>query len=178
MGIRDTEILRMTKYAEGLGIKVHFKPHEKGCGEAEWDMDTQEIFLYTSSGTSKTTLILSFLHELGHHLDWIYNNKKDTKQAAKAYELLNRGNIEGDRSDIPQKYRNIILKEEESGIYYMDLIYKELDLSIPLWKVKMQQDLDLLEYKTLAKKARFLTNKEARDFRKNNKLYYMEKYKK
>ena len=176
MGIRDNEILRLKKYAEGLGIKVIFKKYTKGVGGAEWDMEDRIITLYTSKDDNKTTLILAFLHELGHHLDWVYKNKKLTKQSFKAFELLNAGPIYGERLDIPKKYRDIIYEEEKSGVYYMDIIHRELDLKIPLWKVKMAQDTDLMDYESLSKTGRFLTTKEVRSYRKLNKKYYIERY--
>lgn len=176
MGIRDDEIKRLKKYAEGLGIKVYFKKYYKGCGGAEWDMDDQSIIIYPSSRYSKTDIILLLLHELGHHLDWIYHNKKDSKDALRAQELLCNGNMYGDRSDIPKKYRDIILREELAGIHYMDIIHKELDLKIPLWKVKMQQDIDASEYRLLASKGRFYTYKEAKEYKKGIKDYYRDKY--
>ena len=176
MGIRDEEIKRIKKYAEGLGIKVNFKKHRKGVGGAEWDMEDRQITIYISPRTNKTTIILYLLHELGHHLDWIYHNKKDSKEAAKAYELLNSGPMFGDRSDIPEKYRQIIYREEAAGIHYMSIIWKELDLKIPLWKVKLQQELDLCEYRRLANEGKFNTIKEHKEYRKSIKDYYIDKY--
>ncbi|PCI45914.1 MAG: hypothetical protein COB41_00560 [Proteobacteria bacterium] len=177
MGIRDRELDRLKKYAQGLGIKVTIRPAKKGEGGAEWDMDVREITLYKSSSSTKTDLILAFLHELGHHLDWIYKNKKDNKECFKAYELLNEGSMYGNRTDIPQKYRDIILQEEIDGVYYMDIIYKELDLKIPLWKVKLAQHMDLIEYKSLSKTGNFLTHKYVKNYRKKIKNKYMKKYK-
>jgi len=160
MGIRDEEIKRIVKYSEGLGIKVRFLPFVKGCGGAEWDMITQEINIFQTKSQTKTETIINLLHELGHHLDWIYNNKVISDEVTKAFTLLNEGNIYGVRTDIPKKYRRIIYKEEKAGIEYMSIIHKELDLKLPLWKLKRRQALDLYDYEMLYKKGRFSTQLE------------------
>jgi len=176
MGIRDTEISRLKKYAEGLGIKVYFKPYIRGMGIAEWDLDDQSITIYEKKSFSKTDYILTFLHELGHHLDWVYNNRKNDPEDVKAQELLCAGEIEGDRSDIPKKYRKRTYEMEKSGIYYMSIIYKELGLKIPYWKVKLQQDLDIYPYFILYKEGRFPTSKEDKEYRKKMTKIYKNKY--
>ena len=156
MGIRDDEIKRLTKYAEGLNIKVVFKPYQRGIGSAEWDIENRQIVVFQAPGDSKTKIILAMLHELGHHLDWIYNNKHHSEESLKAFELLNEGSIEGHRFDIPKKYRKIIYEEEKSGIAYMSIIAKECDIKIPHWKVQLEQYMDLLDYEWLYKKGAYI----------------------
>lgn len=173
MGIRDEEINRLKKYAEGLGIKVLFKENCKHNYAADWDMDDRIITIYTKNNESKTDIILSFIHELGHHMDWIYNNKKHSKKSQKAFEMLND---ETRKKKIPKSYRWIILNEELAGIHYMDIIHKELDLKIPLWKVKMQQALDAFQYKTFYKEGRFATEQEYMEYKRSIKEYYKERY--
>jgi hypothetical protein len=176
MGIRDDEINRLKKYAEGLGIKITLVPFYRGSGGGEWDMSSREITIYTRDDWSKTDYILTILHELGHHLDWVYNDKKDSAISYKAYAMLNQGHMYGPRLDMSQKYRDVLLAEEEAGVYYMDILHKELDLKIPLWKVKMQQELDLYDYVCLSKEGRFSTTKEYRAHRKTIKAHYKKTY--
>jgi len=176
MGIRDEELKRLEKYAQGLGIKVYHKPHVKGCGGAEWDMDDQSIVLYHNNKMSKTKLIIYFIHELGHHLDWVYNNRKDSKAAIKAFEFLGEGHMYGDRSDIPKKYRKVILDEEKAGGEYHETIYKELNIKIPLWKIKMEQHLDMYEYRCLYREARFTKYKEFHKYKKSITKAFKERY--
>lgn len=167
MGIRDEEILRIKKYAEGLGIKVFMKPYKPGYGDGEWDCIDQSITIYTNPKQSKSDTILALLHELGHHLDWIYKNKEIPKEVIDVYAKLNTGAVSGDRVDLTKKERKVILDEEISGIKYMDVIHKELNLTFPLWKVKICQEMDIFAYRSLYNKARFPTLKEYSNKRKS-----------
>ena len=176
MSYIDDDLKRVLKYAESLGIKVYFKKPIRGAGGAEWDMIDKSIHIYASKSTPKTTILLNMLHELGHHLDWIYNNKSDSAEAFTAYKLLNEGNMFGDRSDIPKHYRKVIYEEETAGVYYMDIIHKELDLKIPLWKVKLEQDLDLFDYRMLYVKGKFSTAKEFKDYNLSKTKKYKRVY--
>lgn len=175
MSIAD-DLARVKKYAESLGIKVSFKDHYPGEGSAEWDMEGQFINLFVHEGQSKTSILLCLLHELGHHLDWIYNDKIIKKQEHDAQQALCSGNMHGKRPDLTKKQRKLILDSEIAGTNYMPIIHKELDLSIPLWKVKLEQDLDCYEYKMLYKKGRFPTRKEFKDYKRKIKNQYKEKY--
>ena len=176
MGIRDDELKRVKKYAEGLGIKVYFKPYVRGTGDAEWDLDDQSITLFVRSKNSKTDLILTFLHELGHHLDWIYSGKKISKQVDNACIKLCDGPMLGYRLDLTQKERDLILQIELDGIHYMEVIYQELNLKIPYWKVKLAQHIDAYNYRMLAEESRFSTKKEGIKERKEMTEYYKDKY--
>lgn len=170
------DLERLKKYAQSLGIKVYFKPYVRGCGGADWSMEDQSITIYTHGKYSITDYILLMLHELGHHLDWIYNNKKQSKKELIAQEKLCAGKMYGKRPDLSKSIRRTILNSELAGISYMEIIHKELNLHIPLWKVKMQQELDAFDYKMLYNKGRFSTGKEFKEYRKSIKDFYKEKY--
>jgi hypothetical protein len=177
MSIAD-DLARVKKYAESLGIKVYVKDHYRGVGGAEWDMEDQSIHLYVYKNQSKTQILMALLHELGHHLDWIYNDKIIKKQETLAQQALCSGHMQGKRPDLTKKQRKLILDSEIAGTNYMEIIHKELDLSVPLWKIKYAQDLDCYEYKTLYKKGRFPTTKETREYRKQIRQYYIDTYNK
>lgn len=166
MGIRDVEIARIKKYAEGLGIKVLMKPYTPGSGDGEWDCIERKIIIYVADGQAKSDIILALLHELGHHLDWIYKNKEVPEDVIKAYERLCEGDASGERLDLSKKDRKIILDEELSGIRYMDIIHKELDLKLPLWRVKVCQELDIFAYQTLYDTSKFPTLKQYNNLKK------------
>ena len=173
----NNDLHRVKKYAEGLGIKVYFKDYYRGAGGADWDMENQNITIYVHKGQSKTQILLTLLHELGHHLDWIYNDKKIKKQERKAQQILCSGHMFGKRNDLTKRQRKLILDSEIGGVNYMSLIHKELNLSVPLWKVKMQQDLDIYDYQMLYDYGRFATTEEFTEYKNKIKSYYMEKYK-
>jgi hypothetical protein len=177
MGIRDDEINRIKKYAQGLGVIIKFVPYFKGAGAADWSWQDKTINIYMHSGVTKISIILSLLHEIGHHLDWIYKNKQTANKVETAYTDLVQGMMHGQRTDLNQETRNIILKEELDAIHYMSIIYKELDLKFPYWRLKVAQAMDAFDYKMLAKQGRFSTGSEYRDYKNKMKKYYKNRYK-
>ena len=63
---RDEEFKRLVFYAKGLGLKVTVY-NKKADSFGSWD--GQEIKIYWGKGQSKTDLVLTLLHELGHQKD-------------------------------------------------------------------------------------------------------------
>jgi hypothetical protein len=175
MAVKKDDLTRLMKYAESLGIKVHIKPDSRDGIGAEWDMDTQEICLYTHPKMTNHILVLNLLHELGHHLDWIYNNKKESQEEVKAQQMLG-SSMFGDKSNIPKEYRKIIYESEKAGIAYMSLIHKELDLKISRWKVKLNQYMDMKEYESFYRTGKFLTGAQFSDIKRKKKKYFKDKY--
>lgn len=173
MSKQEQDIFKLKQYAKSLGLSVYFRKYEKGTGAAEYITNTS-ITIFVGSRTTKTEIILSLLHELGHHLDYLAT--KTNPEIEKALEYLNNGKISGNRSDIPKKYRKIILDIEKSGINYMPVIYHMLDLSIPYYLVKLQQDVDLREYIVLYKTGKFSTALESSKYFYKRKNYYKRKY--
>jgi len=167
MHIRDKEIQRILKYGEGLGIKIEFKPYTDGIGGGSWGWVDRVIEVYLDGRESKTSIILILLHELGHCLDHQYKEQTVSPEVVFAYMKLNEGKMYGLRDDLSQKERDIILKEELDGISYMELLYIELNLKIPKWKVKLAQELDSYDYTMLAKFGRFSSRTE---FKKRKKF--------
>ena len=172
MGVRDDDIKKLRAYAKKHGAKVRRIKSKKGAGSAEWDLDTQLINLYITPFTSKTNIILDLLHELGHQMDWIAKKRKVSKEVLAAFNKLCQGNMYGERPDLTQKQRDLIHRDEAAGIYYMHKIWAECGLSLPQWKVKRQQYLDLLDYKELAMKGKFLTTRQYKKIKKNTTPYF------
>lgn len=141
MGIRNEELKRIEKYAEGLGIKITYKKQKHLDPEADWAIDGSEITVYLRNRQSTTQIILDIIHELGHHHCWVYNNRKTP---------ISLDNALG-RDKHNKKDRLAILKDEENGAEYHLMIYKELGLKIPQWKVELERDLSLEIYRYYAK---------------------------
>jgi hypothetical protein len=143
MGIRDEEIARLKKYAQGLGLTVVAKKYRRGDPGATYDDETQTIELYMWPGQSKTRVILNFLHELGHHMDWVHNLRRNPTSLV-LIDALRREWARTSRKDpvVPKSRRKLIYEMECRGIDYMDLIAKELGIKIPLWKIYAEQEYD------------------------------------
>ena len=97
MGIRDNELARIVKYAQGLGIKVVWKQHVPGQNTgATWseDVNGTEIEMYMWPDKSKTKTILDFIHELAHHMAWVESGRKMTKKSRNAFSAFsNAGKV-------------------------------------------------------------------------------------
>jgi hypothetical protein len=161
--IRDEELNRLIRYAQGMGISVRFKPyipHSKD--EAEWTIDGSEITVYVKSSTSKIDKILSLIHELGHHKAFVNN---DRAVDPKVEEVL-------DCEDIKKNQRRIILQDEKNGTKYWEEIYRDTNCQFGLDRLEMQKELDLWAYQVYYETGKFPTNKECREKRKQLKLKY------
>lgn len=163
MGIREKELERMIKYAEGLGIKVSFMPQLEDGTEAQWEMSGKEIKVFTKEKQTKLSIILSLIHELGHHLDFVYNKRRHTKKVWDAVHAKSP----------TKKQRRIIYEDELGGAAYHEIIYNELNLKIPLWRVRVERDLTLELYKKQIDNPEGASNKEIRDIKRK----LIERYK-
>lgn len=145
MGLRDNELLRLEKYANGLGIKVNYrKPIPQSNVAAEWTVDGSEITLYVSERDSKTKTILNFLHELAHHMDHVYNNRQRDPKIEKA--LMLESNRKPDDPPIKKSLRKLIFEDEVRATQYRFQIAHEIGLKIPEWKIKLDIELDIWVY--------------------------------
>lgn len=163
MNIRDKEINRILLYCKGLGIRVRIANYSwEDAGE--WSSDPKaEININKRVHTTKTELILTLLHEAAHHIYFTYT-KKPVPEAA--YES-------GPHS---KKARQKLYEYEAAGIAYMSNLYTELQLGIPLWKVKRAMAQDTWAYEVYAltgefpsKSERKLKYKALTDIYKENK---------
>lgn len=132
---RKEELARLIHYAKGMGAKVLFRKRPRGYKSvAEWCLDGSEITLYRDSRTSLLDLVLSLIHELGHHKDFINNGRKLDRLVDKAL----------DRS--AKKYRKILLKSEIRGTQYWEQIYKDTNCGFGIQVLFKHRDLDLWMY--------------------------------
>lgn len=138
MGIRQQELKRIEMYAKSLGIKVSYKKQGPKDPEADWTLDGTEITVYLRNRQSTTQIILDIIHELGHHQHWIYSNRTIPISLDKALSKEHK---------LTKKDREAIYQDEVNGAAYQLLIYKELGLLIPQWKVEVERDLQLEIYK-------------------------------
>ena len=75
--IRDQELNRLIRYAQGMGLSVHFKPYVPRSRDAGgWTIDGSEVIVYVSPGDSKLSKILTLIHEIAHHKGFIENNRE------------------------------------------------------------------------------------------------------
>jgi hypothetical protein len=146
MGIRDDEIERLKHYAKGLGVKVIIY-NKDGEDAAQWTLDGTLIQVFAGPGTSKTEIILSLIHELGHHVWFIH--EKDRQQDLKFDQAITRENLvaEDDNEEVtPKNLRKKIYEVEKAGTGWWESIYKETNLKIPLWKLHAAMEFDIWMY--------------------------------
>jgi hypothetical protein len=147
MGIRDIEIARIEKYAAGLGIKILWKQYKKANGgaEAEWTEGGHEITMYTWARQSKTSQILALVHELAHHMSWIYADRKDNPQVIAALQA--DGEHKKGTPPIDKELRYLIWHMEHHDAKYQDGVFRELNLKIPRYKFLATRRVDLWYYR-------------------------------
>ncbi len=146
--IRDEEISRLIKYAEGLGVKVKFLKASRNCDEdAGWVIDGSEIVLYTNNRTSKIDIILSLIHELGHHTWFIHEkNRKPDLKFEEAIDRINLADRDLSKTPAPKKFRKKILDVEIAGTSWWENIYKETNMKFAKWKLDVAMQYDIWVY--------------------------------
>lgn len=160
---RDDELKRLVKYAEGMGLKVKFSSAAVVKDAAEWAIDGSEIVIFTRNNDSKTEILLSMIHEIGHHV-WFIHEKN--RQPDLTFEkAIDRQNLfDEDLSDTPppKKMRKKILDIEVAGTQYWEMIYKDTNMQFPIWKMYAAMEFDIWVYQNYFKTGHFPKNKEAR----------------
>ena len=160
MGIRDREIERIVKYANGLGVKVIWKKYKRGDDGASWHLDGSAIEMYVWPDKSKTQIILDFIHELGHHMAWVYSGRKNDLKTDRAYELDGaRGKKD---PPISKAQRKIIYEAEKYDSQYRDQIFKELGIKIPKYRLDADKEYDFWIYRRYYLTGKIPTEKEMR----------------
>src|SRR5689334_8905081 len=115
--IRDDELNRLMRYAQGMGLSVRFKPYVKYSQiEAEWALDGTEVIVYVSSRSTKLDKILSLIHELGHHKAFINNDRKPDPKVEEALDEEHK-----------KVMRKRIYNYEVEDTKYWEDIYKDTD---------------------------------------------------
>ena len=162
MGIRDQELARLQKYAEGLGIKVVWSKNKSSKYGAMWVLDQNnnvELHMYTWTSASKTLLVLNFLHELAHHLAYVHQGRTLSDALIKA---LNHQSTE----TANKKHRELVYKAEVSDSSYRKVIAHEVGLKIPESKIDLDIAVDDFIYYTYWQENRFPKLPEIREFKK------------
>jgi hypothetical protein len=132
----QAELKRVIKYAEGLGIKVTIKKALPTSPDAEWSTDGTEIWAYTRSTKSLTRLILDLLHELAHHMAFVYNNRIVPPHK---HAVLRKADEQ--ESKLTKRERRSIYIDELHDSYYQEIVFNELNLKIPKYKMFVERDL-------------------------------------
>jgi hypothetical protein len=172
--IRDRELERLEQYAFGLGIKkISYQAPSGDATGAEWvllENNEVELIFYVSSRQSKRTLVLNFVHELAHHLSWIYRNKIENP---KVLDSLNR-EFERKNGDptLPKEKRKFIYMTEREDSEYREAIWKEVDISIPIEYLHADIEFDIWYYKKYYLTGHFPTvEQNKRKYQKIRKQY-------
>jgi len=152
MHIRDREIERLVKYAEGLGLRVEWKRHRRGDPGATWDMDGSVIEVFTWPSQSKTTIILNIVHELAHHMAWIYAQRKKDEAVDAAIIADNESSAE---EPPPKAQRKLIYLSEKNDTKYRPKIMHEVGIKLPKYKVAADKALDIWCYRHYYKKGNY-----------------------
>jgi len=149
--VRDEEIQRLIKYAQGMGVPVRFKPYIKGSSDGGgWTVDGSEITIYVSPGDTKISKILTLIHELGHHKGFIENNREVDPKVLEALE----------DQDEKKRSRKRIYLDEVSDMQYWEQIYNDTNCKFDIRKLYIARDFDTWWYEELYKKDRNPTWKE------------------
>ncbi len=169
MSTRDKELSRLEKYAAGLGIKITWKKYVRGQeNAATWSIDGTEITVFLWSRRSKTGIILDLIHEFAHHMAWIANDKKTPLAIERAIDADSAG-------EATKEHNRIIYEMEKSDARYQERIFKELQLTIPIWKFKSRKKLDMWVYKRIWQTGKMPKEKEIELKRKELDARYRRK---
>lgn len=173
--IRDKELDRLIKYANGLGARVSIKKSKPGQKfGALWIEGGEEIILYTWPRQSKVSLILNLMHELGHHLDFISKNRLEDQKIIKA--LLEDEEAAANNRKLDKEKRRLIFETEIAGVLYRPKIAKEVGITIPFYKIKADMDLDIWIYKRYYETGKMPFSYEIREKKDELSNFYKEKY--
>lgn len=162
MGVRDKEIKRLIKYAQGLNIKVSFRPRSAiNRDAAEWTTDGKAIRIFKKKDSSKLHIILCLIHELGHALEFIHNENR----------VINRKLDEAVMAEEERKiFRRRIYEWEVKSAHWWISIYKEVDLKFPLHRLYREKDLDLWMYEHYYEYGTYPNGKQIINKKKDLKL--------
>ena len=137
-GVRDEELKRLLKYAQGLGLKVTFTPYVPYSRDAGyWSHDGTELTVCVGKRDSKIETILTIIHELGHHLQFIHaHDRKPNEKLSRAYD-----------DETIKENREVVYKYEKASATWWELIYKETGMRFPIKKLLFARDYDVWQYK-------------------------------
>lgn len=156
--IRDEEIKRLIHYAKGMGVKVIIYNKNNSDADAEWTTDGSMIKVYVNSKTSKTDIVLSLIHELGHHVWFVH--EKDRQPDLKLDEALERHD---DTNPAPKHLRKKIYDMEKASTEWWWSIYKDANIKIPEWKVNAAMEFDTWMYEVFYETGKFPIGKKKKE---------------
>jgi hypothetical protein len=149
--VRDDEINRLTRYAQGMGVSVRFVPYRKGIGaDAQWTLDNTEITVFVRTRTSKLGMVLSLIHEIGHAKHYVNSQRTVPADVEKA--LTEEGTLKEDRRKI--------LEFERAGTEYWLEIYRDTNCSFPIERLYREKEFDIWMYEASLETGRDPTKKE------------------
>ena len=163
--VRDEEIKRLEKYAYGLGITkiTYAKPDGDSTG-AVWTLNednTTELTFHVHTRLSKRSLILNFVHELAHHISWIYRNKQEQPEVIEALSLEDKR--KRGEPPIPKNKRKFIYLTEKEDAEYREMIWKEVNIQIPIEYLHADIEADIWFYKQYYLTGHFPTYRQVKD---------------
>lgn len=169
MKIRDAEIQRLINYASGLGVAIIYDLHPNKSADADWDLSGTKITIYTHN-MNKTDIILALIHEIGHAKWYItkHHRQLDAKFAAAIDE-------EYSNKPTTQKARKKILEVETDSTEFWHVIYTDVGLKIPVWKVNRAMEFDIWQYQVYYETGRFPNTKTKIEMLKSLKLKHKPK---
>jgi len=172
--VRDEEIGRLIKYAQGLGVRVSFIA--SGDDAAGWTVDGSEIYISRKHNRSKIDIVLSLIHEIAHQLYFIH--EKNRQPDLKFEEALDRQNLfdyDLAETPAPKTHRKRILDVEVTSAEWWETIYKETNCSFPIWRLHAQKQFDLYQYQHYYKTGHFPNKKQKNLKFKEIRLHYKQK---
>jgi len=159
--IRDEELNRLIRYAQGMGLSVRFMPYVRGSDvSAEWHNDGSQITIYTTSRCSKLEKILSLIHELGHHKAFVNNDREVDPKIDEALDSEEK------------RHRKRVWNMEIHDSKYWEEIYRDTNCQFGLDRLEMQRELDIWRYEFLYENDREASIKERRAKKKELKKKY------
>ena len=162
--IRDEELNRLIRYAQGMGLSVRFKPYVKHSRiQATWTCDGTELVVYVTNQMSKLDKILSLIHELGHHKAWINNDRQPDPEIEEALD-------KSDNDEAKKRDRKRILDMEAHDSLYWEDIYKDTNCQFNIDKLHKQREFDIWCYEVY-----YETGREAKKMEKRAKLRELRK---
>jgi hypothetical protein len=135
--IRDDELSRLIKYAQGMGIKVSFKPYLRGQQDrAQWTIDGTEITIFLTTRTPKIDKVLTLIHEIAHGKVFAKDGRKIHPELEEA--LNNEEN--------KKKARKMIFEDEVDATKYWEEIYRDTNCKFDINKLYSQREFDIWSY--------------------------------
>jgi hypothetical protein len=136
--IRDEELKRLVRYAQGLNCTVRILQDFEGNDAAgTCTTDGSMIEIYKSDRRSKIELIMTLIHEIGHLQYNVHNfNREPDPRLETAL---------GDDTE-KKRHRRIIYEYEKASSAWWDVIYHETGMSFPFYWLERQREFDVWQY--------------------------------